>query len=387
MDPCELVARFGSPLYVYDAGEVRSAFARVASAFSYPRTELHYAIVANKNRYLVQLLHRLGAKIHANTPGDAYAAEAAGVPPSDIMYSGTNLSDADFRYLLERRIPMNVDSLDQLYDLARLGARPTVGLRLLIDDPDRPNRIGVMASELAEARAIAQGAGFRIGGLHMYAGTNTRREQRFLECFERTLAASDELPDLEWIDVGGGFGVAYVEGQRPLEMQELGRRISERMADLSRRRGRPIRLLVEPGRILVASSGSLLMTVVSTKERGGRRYVGVDATVGNIVVPDVYFAHHRIEPALRRGPDVDVPTDVCGSTTHSRDFVAKDCRLPDVVRGDLLRLRDVGAYGYAMSSHFLNRPRPAEVVIDGEDVLLTTRRESFDDLLSTQVAP
>jgi diaminopimelate decarboxylase len=303
------------------------------------------------------------------------------------MYSGTNLSDADFRYLLERRIPMNVDSLDQLRDLARLGARPVVGLRLLVDDPDRPNRIGVTVAELAEARAIAARAGFRIGGLHMYAGTNTRREQRFLDCLERTLAASDELPDLEWIDLGGGFGVPYVDGHRPLDMADLGRSVSERMTELSRRRGRTIRLLVEPGRILVASSGSLLMTVVSIKERGGRRYVGVDATVGNIVVPDVYFAHHRIEPIDRRGADVDLPTDVCGSTTHSRDFVAKDCRLPELERGDLLRLCDVGAYGYAMSSHFLNRPRPAEVVIDGDDVVLTTRRESFDDLLSTQVAP
>jgi diaminopimelate decarboxylase len=221
----------------------------------------------------------------------------------------------------------------------------------------------------------------------MYAGTNTRREQRFLDCLERTLAASDELPDLEWIDLGGGFGVPYVDGHRPLDMAYLGRSVSERMTELSRRRGRTIRLLVEPGRILVASSGSLLMTVVSIKERGGRRYVGVDATVGNIVVPDVYFAHHRIEPIDRRGADVDLPTDVCGSTTHSRDFVAKDCRLPELERGDLLRLCDVGAYGYAMSSHFLNRPRPAEVVIDGDDVVLTTRRESFDDLLSTQVAP
>jgi diaminopimelate decarboxylase len=384
MVPTELVSCFGSPLYVYDAAKVRAAYRSVARAFDYPQVEFHYAIVANKNRYLVRLLHDLGAGVHANTPGDAYAALAAGVPATRIMYTGTNLSSDDIRYLLDHRISMNLDSIDQLRDLAAFGGTGSVGLRLLVDD-DRGNRIGVEASELDEARAIAEASGLRLSGLHMYAGTNTRREQRFLDCLDRTLEAAERLPDLEWIDVGGGFGVAYTDQQTPLDLERLGRNISERMGAVSRRRSQAIRLLVEPGRILVASSGSLLMTVVSTKERGGRRYVGVDATVGNIVVPDVYFPHHRIEPVAPRGPNLEMATDVCGSTTHSRDFVARNCRLPEVVPGDLLCLRDVGAYGYAMSSHFLNRPRPAEVVVDGDEVVLTTRRETYEDLLATQV--
>lgn len=377
----ELVAQFGSPLYVYDADIVRQRFAKLRVAFPYQPAEYHYGIVCNKNRYLVRLLHQLGAGIHANTPGDAYAALEAGVPPSRIVYSGTNLNGADFRFLNDRGIHMNLDSLDQLRDFAALGNRGPVGLRLLIDPEERPNRIGVTPGELKQAVEM----GVRITGLHMYAGTNTRRVDRFLECLDRMIEASCALADLEYVDIGGGFGVAYQEAQAPLDLAALGAGVSHRMETLSAARGRRIRLLLEPGRMLVAESGTLLTTIVSVKQRGGRRYIGVDTTVGNIVVDSVYHPYHRIEAVDPRGDSLDLPTDVCGNTTHSRDFLGRSCRLPELCPGDLLALRDVGAYGYAMSSHFLNRPRPAEVVVDGGQVYLTTRRESFADLLATQV--
>jgi len=382
----ELLARYGSPLYVYDADAVRRAYARFRTAFSYPHLDVHYAIVCNANAYLVRLLHGLGAGIHANTPGDVHAALRAGVPAERVLYSGTNLNAADLDYLLARGIAMNLDSLDQLRDRAARGPGE-VGLRLLVDDPDRRNRIGVAPEELPAALAIAAAAGLRITGLHVYAGTNTLRSQRFLECLDRAIAASDVLPDLESLDIGGGFGIPYREGQRSLDLARLGAEVTRRIEALSARRGRPIRLLAEPGRMLVAEAGLLLTTVVSIKERGGRRYVGVDTTVGNIVVESVYHPYHRVVAVAPRGPDSPLPTDVCGNTTHSRDYLGRSLRLPELRPGDVLALLDVGAYGYAMSSHFLNRPRPAEVVLDGGVAHLTTRREAFDDLTATQVTP
>ncbi|MBM3461658.1 MAG: decarboxylase [Armatimonadetes bacterium] len=376
MGPSEIVARFGSPLYIYDADAVRRAWRAFTAAFPYAPCDVHFAIVCNKNAHLVRLLHSLGAGIHANTPGDAYAAMAAGVFPSRIMYSGTNLDRDDRAFLLEHGIALNVDSLDQLRELTCAA----VGLRLLIDDEARGNRIGVTAAELPQAVAT----GIRIEGLHMYAGTNGMREARFLECMDRMLEASDALPDLAYLNLGGGFGIPYRAGQPPLDVARLGAAVSARMEALCQRRGRRIRLIVEPGRVLVGAAGTLLTTVVSVKERGGRRFVGVDTTVGNIVVESVYHAHHRIS-ALMDGPLLEIPTEVCGNTTHSRDFLARNCRLPALRPGDLLALHDVGAYGYAMSSHFLNRPRPAEVVLDGGEATLSTRRETFADLTAMQV--
>ena len=381
----DLAARFGSPLYVYDAACIRDAYGSFSSAFSYRPLEIHYAIVCNKNRYIVRLLSDLGAGIHANTPGDAYAALKAGVPSSRIVYSGTNLDAADFDFLLKHGLRFNLDSLDQLRDLAARSPGAECGLRFLIDDEQGGNRIGVTLGELPEALEITRTSGMRLSGLHMYAGTNTCNARRFLECFDRLASAADLLPDLEYLDLGGGFGVAYRKQSAPLNLDAFGKAISEKMTALSQRRGRSVRLILEPGRTLVASSGSLLMTVVSVKERGGRRFVGVDSTVGNIVVESVYHSYHRIEPVSPRGASLAMETDICGNTTHSRDFLGRGLRLPEVRPGDLLLLRDVGAYGYAMSSHFLNRPRPAEVVVDGGEVHLTTRRETFADLLATQV--
>jgi diaminopimelate decarboxylase len=377
--------RFGSPLYLYDADVVRAAFREVVEAFPYAPLHCHYAIVCNKNHYLVRLLLGLGAGIHANTPGDAHAALSLGIPSDRIVYSGTNLTPADFDFLLGRGIHLNLDSLDQLRDLASRGRGGAVGLRLLVEDESGGNRIGVAPSEIDAALDIAGDAALRLTGLHMYAGTNTLRGSRLLDGLEVVLAASARLPDLEYVDLGGGFGVAYAEDQSPLDLREVGREVARRLTLLSRERGRPIRLLIEPGRTLVAAAGTLLVTVVSVKARGGRRYVGVDSTVGNIVVESVYHPYHRVEALEPRGPALDLPTDICGNTTHSRDYLGRSCRLPELRPGDVLALRDVGAYGYAMSSHFLNRPRPAEVVLDGGELRLTTRRETFDDLIATQL--
>ena len=378
----ELLRRFGSPLYVYDLREIERRYLRFVRAFPYRPLECHYALVCNKNPLIVRRLHELGAGVHANTPGDAFAALAAGVPAEDIVYSGTNLSGPDLDYLLERGVALNLDSLDQLRDVVRRGGCRSVGLRLLVDDPAKRNRIGVSPRELRAALRIADGCGLRVAGLHMYAGTNNRRSSRFLGCVGRLLAAAETLPDLEYVNLGGGYGIGYREGEPDLDVDAIGREVARRLQSLSLRRGRPIRLIVEPGRVLVASAGSFLMTVVSVKHREGRRFVGVDTTVGNIVVPSVYHGYHRIEALAPRGGALELTTDVCGNTTHSGDFIARDVRLPRIEPGDVLALRDVGAYAYAMSSHFLNRPRPAEVVLDEGEAILTTRRETLADLVA-----
>jgi diaminopimelate decarboxylase len=385
-DPSELLGRFGSPLYVYDLAEVERRYRSFTAAFPYEPIDCHYAIVCNKNPLLVRRLVALGAGVHANTPGDAHAALEAGVPAERIVYSGTNLTGADFDFLVGRGIHLNLDSLDQLRDLAARGDTDRAGLRLLVDPAEKRSRIGVAPDELPEALAMAADAGIRLVGLHMYAGTNTRRASRFLETFAVLERASDRLPDLEEIDVGGGFGIGYGDGEPDVDLDTVGAAIAARMEALSARRGRRIGLVLEPGRILVGAAGTLLATVVSVKERGGRRYVGVDTTVGSIAVPSVYHVHHRIEAVAPRGPVLDVPTDVCGNTTHSGDFLGRDVRLPALAKGDVLALRDVGAYAYASASHFLNRPRPAEVVLTGETAVRTTRREMLDDLLALHCA-
>jgi diaminopimelate decarboxylase len=267
---------------------------------------------------------------------------------------------------------MNVDSLDQVREVVALSPRTSLGLRVLVDRADKRNRIGLTTDEVDAAVEIASKSGWRIDGLHMYVGTNTGRVSRFLECLSILAGVAPRVADLEYIDVGGGYGIGYRELEQGLDLDAAGAEIAARMHAVSADLGRPISLVLEPGRALVGTAGTLLTKVVSVKERGGRRYVGVDATVANFTVPSVYHVRHRVE-ALQGGSPAALPADVCGNTTHSGDFLARDIALPDVQAGDVLALRDVGAYAYAMSSHFLNRLRPAEVVLDGDEAILTTR--------------
>src|SRR4051794_36589352 len=206
-----LVAHYGSPLYVYDLAEVGRRYRAFSGAFSYQPVDFHYAIVCNKNPAVVRRLLELGAGVHANTPGDAFAALHAGAPADRIVYSGTNLTHDDFTFLRTRGIALNLDSLDQLRDLASAAPGSRVGLRVLIDDQEKRNRIGIDPAELEEALAIAAAGRVSIVGVHMYAGTNTLRPSRHLECLDRLLEVAERVPALEYVNIGGGYGVGYRE--------------------------------------------------------------------------------------------------------------------------------------------------------------------------------
>jgi diaminopimelate decarboxylase len=201
---------------------------------------------------------------------------------------------------------------------------------------------------------------------------------------ERLIELARRFPHLDCINIGGGFGYDYNAPEtNPFPFELLADRIGDALRAMTGRLGRPVMLRAEPGRALVAGAGVLLTRVRSTKPGQGCRYVGVDTTVANFTSSAVHGAHRRVV-ALAARARVPVPSTVCGCSTYSRDFVARDVSLPEVERGDLLAVLDVGAYGYCMASHFLNRPKPAEVFVDAGEARVVTRRETLADLVAAQ---
>jgi diaminopimelate decarboxylase len=387
IDARALAERWGTPLFVYDADEVRASFRRIRGAFRYEPSHVHFAAVCNPNLHLLRLLREQGALLHANTPGDVYCGLRAGYPPSQIVFSGSNLGEEDLAYLLRAGVHLNVDSLDDLRRVAELSPGRDLGLRVHLAGTLPESRIGVREHELGEALALARQVGSRITALHVYCGTHGQSLQRYRESLARLVELALQAPDVDCINLGGGFGYDYRdpdEGAFPFEA--LARAADSALRDLSLRLGRPVTLRVEPGRALVAGSAVLLTRVRSVKREEARRYVGVDTTTANFTSPVVHGARRRVVSVAER-PPAETLADVCGSTTYSRDFVTRDAPLPEVRVGDLLAVMDVGAYGYCMSSHFLNRPRAAEVFVDTGDARLVTRRETFEDLVAAQVEP
>ena len=387
LDAHALAERFGTPLFAYDADELRASWHRIRGAFRYPATHVHFAAVCNPNLHLLSLLRSLGANLHANTPGDAYCGLRAGYAPDQIVFSGSNVGDDDLAFLLGEGIHVNVDSLDDLARACAAAPGRAFGLRMHLGEVLPESRIGLRESDVDEALAIARAQGCQLTALHVYCGTHGQSLDRYRGALAELTSLAMRLPDVECINLGGGFGYDYRDpDQGAFPFEALARAADAALADLSRRLGRTIVLRVEPGRALVAGSAVLLTRVRSVKRAAKRRYVGVDTTTANFTSPVVHGARRRVASVGAR-PAAETLADVCGCTTYSRDFITRDAPLPEVEVGDLLAVLDVGAYGYCMASHFLNRPRPAEVFVDGGAARVVTRRETFRDLVATQIEP
>lgn len=381
----DVAARFGTPVFVYDAETVRTTYRRVRAAFRHQPSHIHYAAVCNPNLALLGVLRDEGAGLHANTPGDVFCGLRAGFAPNDIVFSGSNLGADDVDYLVTSGVHVNVDSLDDLRLVCAREPGRAIGLRIHVEDVLPESRVGLREHEIDGALAIARSFGCAVTALHVYCGTHGQKLALWSEAVRRLVAIAARLPDLRCLNLGGGFGYDYRDPEgRPFPFEALANVAEEAVHALASRLERAITLRVEPGRALVAGAGVLVTRVRSTKRGRDVRYVGVDTTVANFTSPVVHGPHRRVVAVTAEGPSEQ--TTVCGNTTYSRDFVARDIALPALGAGDLLAILDAGAYGYCMASHFLNRPKAAEVVIDGGVARLVTRRETFADLIGAQIS-
>lgn len=412
----DLLSTYGSPLYVYGGDRLRQSIRHITRAIPYPRTRFHFASVTNGNISLLRIFRQEGWGLHANTPGDIYLGLQAGFLPQQIVYSGSNLSPSEMEQVLGWGVTtLNLDSLAQLELCCRVYGQSLpapaplrLGLRLNFPELTGDSRIGVHPQEFPAAIGLAQSAGLTLAGLHFYRGTGTNATIAFTQAIDRVLEIANQLPDWDYLDFGGGFGYPYHPGGPAFDWDLFGRELCDRLNRLNR----PIDLVIEPGRAAIAGSAALLCKVVAVKWQAKKQIIGVDTTVANLSVPSVHGGYRTIvawkesEPAgeLWQGSSLTVsvepssvphpshpasptlyPTDICGNTTYSRDYLGKNCLLPALKIDDMLAILDVGAYGYAMSSHFLHRPRPAEVLLDSESHRLIRQREDYRVLLENQV--
>jgi diaminopimelate decarboxylase len=385
-----LLDTYGSPLYVYQQGRLLSTIDHITQSISYPHTQFHFASVTNGNIALLKIFRERGWGLHANTPGDIYLGLQAGFTPQQIIYSGSNLNREEMRQLLAWGIgTINLDSLSQLQLLGDLYsadyAKPTLGLRLNYPALTGDSRIGVHPDEFGQAIDITTAAGLNLSGLHFYRGTGTNATKAFTDAIDTILILADQLSNWSYLNFGGGFGYPYQPDQVAFDWPEFGTALSKRLLQLDF----PIQLAIEPGRAVIAGCAVLLAQVVSTKWQGQKQIIGVDTTVANLSVPSVHGGYRQIvtwSDINAAAPDRELfTTDVCGNTTYSRDYLGKNCLLPRLAIDDIVSILDVGAYGYAMSSHFLHRPRPAEVLMDGQSERLIRTREDNPILINHQI--
>lgn len=393
----EAAERFGTPLYVYSRGAIEGSYAAYAAAFAAVPHRVCFAVKANGCGAILRVLAALGAGADVVSGMELRAAVRAGFDPGRIVFSGVGKSDAELGLGLEHGIfAFNAESEEEIRRLAAAasasGRVARVALRVNPDIDPRSHpyvstglRESKFGLELAQVRPVLERVGrlpgVRTLGLQCHIGSQIT-DLGPLEDAARALAAlSRDLLAAGWpletLDLGGGLGVDY-DGKGVPGPRELAARV------LPALQGLPLLLLLEPGRSLVAAAGTLLTRVLYVKRSHGRRFVIVDAGMNDLLRPALYAARHRVEPV---GPSGEAagPADVVGPVCESGDFLARDLLLPELGAGDLLAVRDAGAYGFCMASNYNMRPRPAEALVAGSSLRLVRRRESFEDLLAGEL--
>ncbi|HAC64507.1 MAG TPA: decarboxylase [Cyanothece sp. UBA12306] len=384
----ELLNNYGSPLYVYDKNILVKTIKKITQSISYTNTEFKFASVTNGNVNLLKLFKDYGWGLHGNTPGDIYLGLQAGFDAQNIVYSGSNLNQEEMQQVLIWGVKtLNLDSISQLelccqiyQELAPKIKPPQLGLRLNVPELTGDSRIGVSTEEFPLAIKLTKQYGLKLTGLHFYRGTGTNATQAFTQIINQLLEIGKQLPDWQYLDFGGGFGYPYRHNKVAFDWQNFGEELTTALEKLEPK----IKLIIEPGRAAIAQCGTLLAKVVSVKWQGDKQIVGVDTTISNLSVLSVHGGYREIV-SWRKHPQQLYVTDICGNTTYSRDYLGKNCQLPALKNGDILAILDVGAYGFAMSSHFLHRPLPAEVLLDDNHHFLIRHRENYDTLLTNQI--
>jgi diaminopimelate decarboxylase len=393
----EAARELGTPLYLYSREVIEASFRAYERAFAPVRPRICYAVKANGNGAILRLLASLGAGADIVSGGELLAARRAGFPAESIVFAGVGKTAAEIALGLEHGIgEWNAESEEEI---ARIGAAAAargevarVSLRVNPDiDPRshpyistglREAKFGVgihLAPDIVR-RARAR-SGVEVSGLQCHIGSQITDLEPLAAAARAVAGLSRQLLDegvpLRTIDLGGGLGVSY-DGKGVPDPTGLASAVLPAVERL------PLQLLLEPGRSLVASAGVLLTRVLYVKEGHEKTFVVVDAGMTDLLRPALYGAFHRVEPVVERGRKAEL-VDVVGPVCETSDFLARRRELERPEPGDLLAVRDAGAYGFVMASTYNMRPRAAEALVEGGRARLVRRRETFEDLVRTEV--
>lgn len=383
---------FGTPLYVYNRAAIESAWQEFATALSGHPHLICYAVKANSNLAVLDVLARLGSGFDIVSIGELQRVLAAGGAPEKIVFSGVGKAIKEMEAALDAGIRcFNVESDSELERLASVaaahGAIAPVSLRINpdVDAQTHPyistglkeNKFGIgMGEALDTYRRAAALPSIDVQGIDCHIGSQLTKLAPYADAVKLLVHLIDHLGeegiDLSHIDMGGGQGIRYTEDDVHLDVSAWAACIMEAIGD------RKLSILVEPGRYIVGQAGVLLTQVEYLKNNEDRRFAVVDAAMNDLIRPALYSAWQAIEPVESLPRDKKI-YDVVGPICESSDFIGKQRELA-IAEGDLLCVRSSGAYAFAMSSNYNTRPRAAEVMIDGDKAHLVGERENLDSL-------
>lgn len=399
VDLARLADREGTPVFVYSRRHLLERLAELKRSWTGRDPLICYSVKANSNLAVIKTLLEAGAGLDVVSGGELKRGLKAGARADRIVFAGVGKTRDEITAGLKAGVLyFTVESLPELEAIdaaaAGMGKRAAVAFRVnphvdprthrFITTGTVENKFGLDLEQAREAfRRCARLGYVEPVGLQMHIGSQITAPGPFEKALKKLLALYRELRGsgfkLAYLDLGGGMGISY-DGRPVPSARDYSRRLAPLLKDC------PARLVLEPGRWLVGGAGILLTRVTYLKKQPIKNFVIVDAAMNDLIRPALYDAFHRIEPvAVRRR--TKIRADVVGPVCESGDFLGKDRVLPEPRPGDLLAVRDAGAYGFTMSSNYNSRPRPSEVMVAGKRYRVVRKRESVADLWRGETIP
>ncbi|MGA9141441.1 MAG: diaminopimelate decarboxylase [Methanocella sp.] len=402
VDTVELAAEYGTPLYVTNEDRIRANYRRFAAAFH--EAHIFFAAKSNNNIVVQKILAQEGAGADAFSDGEIYLARLAGIPANKILFTGNSKTDAELQYAVDAGTMVSVDSHDELIALSKIASAAGKEIKIAfrvnpdVDAKAHPklatglgkSKFGIPRDQIVSIYREAKDLpGVKPAGIHCHIGSMILDTAPYEETTRKMMDLVEQISgfiDLEWVDIGGGYGVPYQKDVKPTPPEAWANAILPIFRERCKELGIHPELHLEPGRYIVADSTVLLMHV-NTVKKSSSNFVATDAGFNTLIRPAMYDSYH--EAVIANKADA-APADtytIVGPVCESGDILATDRKLPAVRKGDIVALMDAGAYGFCMSSQYVGRPRSAEVLVHDGQAELIRKRETYDDLLQNQIVP
>lgn len=391
----EIAEQFGTPLYVYDELKICNQYKLLKSAFGKQEVTLHYAMKALSNSAILKLFKREGAGLDAVSIEEVQLGLRAGFEPNSIMYTPNGVSFEEIQAAVELGVIVNIDNLTILEQFGsfygtsvpvcvRINPHIMAGGNAQISVGHIDSKFGISIHQVKHILRLVNHYNIRIIGLHMHTGSDIVDADVFLQGADLLYQVASEFPDLEFMDFGSGFKVAYKEGDYLSPIKELGKKIGDSFAAFCENYGRKLELKFEPGKYLVSEAGVLLVSVNVVKQTTSTVFLGVNSGQNHLIRPMFYGAYHHIEniSSVSQSKKLySVVGYICETDTFGYDRLIEETKV-----GDVLAIQNAGAYGFSMSNQYNSRIRPAEVLLRKNEAVLIRRRETLEDLVRTEVA-
>ena len=394
----DIAEKAGTPLYLYSYGTILDHFRKVREAFSPVRALVCFAMKSNSNLAVCRALAKAGAGFDVVSGGELKRALQAGADPRKIVFASVGKTAAEIELAIRRGILLfNVESIQELEQIEavcrRLRRKQKVSFRMnpevdphthsFITTGQKASKFGMEMKTVASTlRHYKRFPHLLFAGIHIHIGSQILEARPFQTAIRRALAiiqgARRHGVRIEYLNIGGGLGIIY-KSEKPQTAQQYAKAV----LPLLKRSG--LKVILEPGRFIVGSSGILVTRVLYIKESHSKEFAIVDAGMNDLIRPSLYGAYHEIRTVQGNGARTrSARYDVVGPVCESGDFFAKERRLPPLKRGDLVCVFSAGAYGYAMASNYNSQPRPCEVMVAGKEAKVVTERESMEHLLRNE---